>query len=815
MAKNLVIVESPAKAKTIEKFLGKDFVVKSSFGHIRDLPKSGMGIDIESGTFDPTYEVSYGKGKVVAELKREVKKADTVWLAADPDREGEAIAWHLYEELKLDKKDTKRISFPEITKSAVTNAVKNPGKINQPLVDAQQARRVLDRLLGYELSPVLWRKIQGGLSAGRVQSVAVRLIVEREKEIEEFEAENSFKITAEFSASTGSATKSETFSAELPEKFETKDEAQKFLENSLAGEFSIESVEKKPAKRNPTPPFTTSTLQQKAGMSVKRTMMLAQRLYEAGKITYMRTDSVNLSDTALESAKNAIYDKYGKNFHEERKYKTKSKGAQEAHEAIRPTDFSVERAGADADQERLYSLIWRRAIASQMAAAEFERTTFVISNAGEKPAFVAKGEILTFEGFLKAYGISDDDKILPNLKKGDAVEIDTILAKEVFSRPPARYTEATLVRTLEEKEIGRPSTYAPTISTIQDRNYVMKGISEGIERKFYTLEGKKGRTPEISEKINTEKTGSNLGKLVPTSTGKVVNTFLCKHFPDIVEYEFTANVEKEFDKIAAGNTKWNTMIKEFYAPFKKNVDEKMETVDRAEAINEIVLGTDPKSGKPLSVRVGRYGAYAQIGTKDDEEKPTFASLRPTQNMDTITFDEAMELFKLPRLVGKTDEGEDIKANFGRFGPYIQFKDKTAGKVLYQSLKNIDPMDVTLEEALELVEAKRKSEKEKYIKNFRDDPEAKTELQKNIEILKGRWGPYVTDGDRNIRIPKEITDATTLTLKDCEKLLKNAKPSAKSKKKPAKKKATTKKKAVKKTGKKTVKKTAVKKKVVKK
>ena len=808
MAKNLVIVESPAKAKTIEKFLGKDFVVKSSFGHIRDLPKSGMGIDIEGKTFEPTYEVSYGKGKVVAELKREVKKCETVWLAADPDREGEAIAWHLYEELNLKNKDTKRISFPEITKEAVTNAVKNPGKINQPLVDAQQARRVLDRLLGYELSPVLWRKIQGGLSAGRVQSVAVRLIVEREKEIEDFEAENSFKVTAEFlpSPSGRGAGGEGVFSAELPQKFSSKDEAQKFLEKCLAGDFSIESVEKKPAKRNPTPPFTTSTLQQKAGMSVKRTMMLAQRLYEAGKITYMRTDSVNLSDMALKSAKEAIYDKYGKNYHEERRYKTKSKGAQEAHEAIRPTDFSVERAGADADQERIYSLIWRRAIASQMAPAEFERTTFVLSN-----NFVAKGEILTFEGFLKAYGISDDDKILPNLKKGDAVNLQKILAKEVFSRPPARYTEPTLVKTLEEKEIGRPSTYAPTISTIQDRNYVMKGISEGESRNFYTLTGEKNKNGgQVVEAVITEKTGSNLGKLVPTSTGKVVNTFLCKHFADILEYEFTANVEKEFDEIAAGNTKWNTMIKEFYAPFKANIEDKMETVDRAEAINEIVLGTDPASGKPLSVRVGRYGAYAQIGTKDDEEKPTFASLRPTQNMDTITFDEAMELFKLPRLVGKTDEGEDIKANFGRFGPYIQFKDSAAGKVLYQSLKNVDPMDVTLEEALELIDAKRVIEKEKYIKNFRDAPEAETDLQKSIEILKGRWGPYVTDGDKNIRIPKEITDPTTLTLKDCEKLLKKAKPSAKSKKKPAKK--AVKKRVVKK---KTVKKTPVKKKVVKK
>jgi DNA topoisomerase-1 len=807
MASNLVIVESPAKAKTIEKFLGKDFVVKSSFGHIRDLPKSGMGIDIEGNTFEPTYEVSFGKGKVVTELKRALKTATTVWLAADPDREGEAIAWHVFEELKLGKGDKKvhRISFPEITKEAVSNAVKNPGNIDRNLVDAQQARRVLDRLVGYELSPVLWRKIQTGLSAGRVQSVAVRLLVEREREIEAFTPESSFKITAEFAA------KGEGFTAELPEKFATKKEAEEFLKTSLAGEFAIKSVEKKPAKRNPLPPFTTSTLQQKAGGSVKRTMMLAQRLYEAGKITYMRTDSVNLSDTALKSAKDAIYDKYGKNFHEERKYKTKSKGAQEAHEAIRPTNFSVEVAGEDDDQKRLYNLIWRRAIASQMAAAEFERTTFILeqttntSDQTNQHQLVAKGEILTFEGFLKAYGASEDDKILPNLSKGDAVELDTISAREGFSRPPARYTEATLVRTLEEKEIGRPSTYAPTISTIQDRGYVMKGISEGEEREYVLLEGTKKefkKSQKISEKKETEKTGSNLGKLVPTSTGTVVNDFLVKHFSDIVEYQFTANVEKEFDEIAEGSKKWNAMIQEFYAPFHKNIDHKMETVERSEAINERVLGDDPKTGKPLSVRVGRFGAYAQIGTKDDEEKPTFASLRPNQNMDTITFEEALELFKLPRLVGQTPEGDDIKANFGRFGPYIQFKDPTAGKVLYQSLKNVDPMDVTLEQALELVSQKRQAEKEKYIKNFRDDPDAKTEGEKSIEILKGRWGPYVTDGEKNIRVPKDIEDATTLTLKDCKKLLKDAKP-IKGKKKAGGRKTV--KKAAKKTVKKTVKK----------
>lgn len=784
MAKNLVIVESPAKAKTIEKFLGKDFSVKSSFGHIRDLPKSGMGIDIDGKTFEPEYEVSYGKAKVVAELKKAVKLADTVWLAADPDREGEAIAWHLNEALNLKKlgKKVHRIAFSEITKEGVLNAVKNPGHVDQDMFNAQQARRVLDRLVGYKLSPVLWQKIQAGLSAGRVQSVAVRLVVERELEIEAFEGDNSFKVTAEFSEGGKNI-----FSAELATKFKTKPEAQKFLEKCLGAKFLLNSVEKKPGKRNPTPPFTTSTLQQKAGLGVKQTMMLAQRLYEAGKITYMRTDSVNLSDTALKGAKDAITQKYGANYHEQRKFKTKSKGAQEAHEAIRPTDFNIERAGADPAQEKLYNLIWRRAIASQMAPAEFERTTFTIELNGEKENnFIAKGEILTFEGFLKAYGVSDDDKILPNLKKGDRVDMEKAVAREVFSRPPARYSEATLVRTLEEKEIGRPSTYAPTISTIQDRGYVRKGEEEGVERKYFVLTAQNG---EVTEEQPTEKTGSNQGKLVPTSTGKVVNTFLTTHFADIVDYQFTANVEKEFDDIAHGEKKWNTMIADFFGPFEENIALKMKTVDRSEAINERVLGNDPKTGKPLSVRVGRFGAYAQIGTKDDEEKPAFAALRPIQNMDTITFEEALELFKLPRTVGKTDEGEDIKANFGRFGPYIQFKDATTKKVLYQSLKDIDPMDVTLEQATELVKQKRIFEKEKYIKNFREDPTAKTEEEKSIEILKGRWGPYVTDGDKNIRIPKEVEDATKLTIEDCKKLLKKAKPG---KKKPVKK--TTKKKA---------------------
>ena len=814
MAKNLVIVESPAKAKTIEKYLGSDFVVKSSFGHIRDLPKSGMSIDIDGGTFEPTYEISQGKNKVVAELKREVKKADTIWLAADDDREGEAIAWHLYEALKLKDKHTERIIFHEITKKAVTHAVANPTKLNKDLVDAQQARRVLDRLVGYELSPVIWRKIQAGLSAGRVQSVAVRIVVEREQEIDKFEGDSVFKVIASFTARTG-----DTIQSELPIKFTTKEQTVDFLEKCISANFQIESVEKKPSKRRPSAPFTTSTLQQAAstrlGFSVKQTMMVAQRLYEAGKITYMRTDSLNLSQDAIANATSAITNKYGKNYVENRTFKTKSKNAQEAHEAIRPTDFNIENFGIDDQQKKLYKLIWQRTIASQMAPAEVELTKVLIGDGNTtktlESSFVAKGEIITFEGFLKAYGTDDKDKILPNVTNGDSVKIEELSSRETFAKPPARFTEASLVKILEEKGIGRPSTYAPTISTIQARGYVIKGEDDGKVRDYITLTLDENKS-KIIEEEKTEKTGSNKGKLVPTSIGIVVNTFLTKHFSQIVDYDFTKNVEEEFDEIAAGNTQWNTMISEFYGDFKKNIDHKMDTVERAEAINERILGKDPKSGKPLSVRVGRFGAYAQIGTKDDEEKPTFASLRPNQHMDTITLEEAIELFKMPRVVGKTLEGHDIKANYGRFGPYIMFKDDTAGKVLYQSLAKIeaDPMEVTLEQALELVAYKKQAEIEKYIKNFKDE-------DSEIEILKGRWGPYVTDGDKNIRVPKDIEDATTLTLKDCIALLKKAKPG---KKKPAKKKAvkkTVKKKVTKKTTatkKKTpAKKTAVKKKAV--
>ncbi len=595
-----------------------------------------------------------------------------------------------------------------------------------------------------------------------------------------------------------------------------KEETKKFLESCLGVNFSIAGIEKKPGKRNPAPPFTTSTLQQAAstrlGFSVKQTMMVAQRLYEAGKITYMRTDSLNLSDLAVSDAVKNITSKYGKQFVETRKFKTKSKNAQEAHEAVRPTDFSVEVAGLDEQQKKLYSLIWKRAIASQMAPARLERTTMKIGNEEVEYDFIAKGEIVTFEGFLKAYGTDDTDKLLPAVTEGDEVKVEYLYSRQIFSKPPARYTEASLVKILEEKGIGRPSTFAPTISTIQDRGYVIKGIDEGTEREYIQFGLKIGK---IVESTRTEKTGANKGKLVPTSIGIVVNNFLVKHFSQIVDYDFTKNVEEEFDEIAEGTKKWNAMISDFYGDFHKNMEFKMETVERSEAINERVLGEDPKTGKPLSVRVGRYGAYAQIGTKDDDEKPTFASLKPNQHMDTITFEEAIELFKLPRIVGQTDEGHDIKSNYGRFGPFIMFKDDTAGKILYQSLKDLDPMDVTLEQALDLVAYKKKVEIEKYIKNFRDDPKAKTDADKSIEILKGRWGPYVTDGDKNIRVPKDIEDATTLTLKDCKELLKKAKPGKKKVKKKTKKKVVKKKTTKKKTVKKTTSKKVVKKKTVKK
>lgn len=763
MAKNLVIVESPAKAKTIEKFLGKDFTVKSSFGHIRDLPKSGMSIDtVES--FLPTYEISNDKKKVVSELKKEAKIADLVWLASDEDREGEAISWHLSEVMGLQKEKTRRIVFHEITKTAIEHAIAHPRNIDKNLVDAQQARRVLDRLVGYELSPLLWKKIRTGLSAGRVQSVAVRLIVDREREIEKFISESSFRITGKFQ---GTAKKQ--FEAEIPKKFSSYEDSKEFLKKALSGEYFVREVEKKPAKRSPAPPFTTSTLQQEAarklGFSVKKTMMLAQRLYEAGKITYMRTDSVNLSEFARSAAKSAITKNFGEKYHHSRQYKTKTAGAQEAHEAIRPTDFLSESVSKERDEQRLYDLIWKRAIASQMSEALLERTIVKIAekHSAEEGQFVAKGEVLLFDGFLKVYleGRDEEDEeensgILPPLEEGEVLQLLMAEAKEGFSRPPARYNEAALVRVMEEMGIGRPSTYAPTISTIQERGYIEKEDREGVERELRILRGENGK---ITEETKTEKTGVEKAKLFPTPIGTVVTDFLVSHFSNIVDYQFTKKVEEEFDDIAEGKTIWNSMIRSFYGKFHEAVVEKAETVSREEAIQERVLGTDPVSGKPVSVRVGRFGPYVQIGTKEDEEKPRFASLQKGQNMDLISLEESLELFRLPRTLGNDEEGNEIVAKVGRFGPYVQ-----VGKLFVSLKKDDDPLQISLERAKELISEKKKADAEKTIKVFEG---------KEIQILKGRWGAYITDGKKNAKIPKDCEDPSTLSLEECEQLLKDA------------------------------------------
>jgi DNA topoisomerase I len=760
MAKNLVIVESPAKAKTIEKFLGKDFTVKSSFGHIRDLPKKGMSIDIEGGTFEPTYEVSTDKKKTVTELKK-LAKDSIVWLAADEDREGEAIAWHLSEALKLDPKNTRRIVFHEITKPAILNAVENPREIDKNMVDAQQARRVLDRLVGYELSPVLWKKVRTGLSAGRVQSVAVRILVEREREIDAFSSTSTFKLTAEFDLGGGKVLK-----AELPTKFKTAEEAKAFLEKCVGADFKVADLEKTPGKKSPSVPFTTSTLQQEASrklsFSVKQTMMVAQKLYEAGKITYMRTDSVNLSDIALAQAGSEIESRYGKEYVQIRKYKTKSANAQEAHEAIRPTDLSEDSFSGDANQTRLYDLIWKRTIASQMAEAKIEKTTATISISTTEETLVAKGEVVKFEGFLKVYFEGTDDengvdplakKMLPPIKVGEDLKLDTMQAGETFSRPPARYTEASLVKKMEEMGIGRPSTYAPTISTIQDRGYVEKGDLEGKERELQIFILQKDK---ITDEKRTEITGADKSKLFPTDIGNVVTDFLVNHFPKIVDYNFTAQVEEEFDSVAGGKQKWNKMIAEFYTPFRETVDGAAD-ISREEAQQTRELGIDPESGKPVLVRVGRYGPMFQIGTKDDEEKPRFASLPAGKKMDEVTLEEALELFKLPRIVGQTKDGEDIGANFGRFGPYIKFGSK------FVSIKPDDPFTITLERALELIEEKKKADKEKFIQTFEGS---------DIQVLKGQYGPYITNGKKNAKIPKD-KEPEKLTLAECEELIASA------------------------------------------
>lgn len=751
MAKNLVIVESPAKAKTIEGYLGKDFIVKSSFGHVRDLPKKGLSIDLENN-FLPNYEISSDKKQLVSELKKLASSAETVWLATDEDREGEAISWHLYEALNLEKKDTKRITFNEITKTAILKAIENPRKINKELVDAQQARRVLDRLVGFELSPVLWKKVRPNLSAGRVQSVAVRLIVEREKEIEKHNTQNFYKVIGLFQAENG------LLKAELDQNLKNSEEAFAFMEKNQNATFKICDVQQKPATKNPSAPFTTSTLQQEAslklGFSVSRTMSVAQRLYESGKITYMRTDSVNLSDTAVQNAKGAILSIYGDTYSKPTKYTTKSSNAQEAHEAIRPTDFLVSTIDAEKDEQKLYELIWKRSIASQMSPAQLERTTIKIESNQSKENFISRGEVIRFDGFLKVYlesSIEDDEEgsetegLLPAVIIGELVSQKEIIATERFSRPPSRYVEASLVKKLEELGIGRPSTYAPTISTIQKRGYVEKLEREGNERSYEIISLKnKG----IEKNVKTEITGRDRNKLSPTDIGTLVTEFLSENFSRIMDYQFTANVEEEFDNIAKGLQSWTNMIRSFYDPFHQNVTHTIENSERVTGERE--LGNDP-TGKRVSARIGRFGPMIMLGKDEDGEKPVYASLKKDQSIQTITLEEALELFKLPRNLGDFN-GELVKANTGRFGPYVQI-----GKVFVSIPKDEDPMSITFERALELYEAKKSADASKVLKVF---PE-----REDVQILDGKWGAYLKIGKNNYKLPKD-SDISTLELSQC-------------------------------------------------
>lgn len=755
MSKNLVIVESPAKAKTIEGYLGKDYKVASSYGHVRDLPKGDNAIDIENG-FHPTYEVPADKKAVIAELKKLSKSAEMVYLASDDDREGEAISWHLKEALDLKDDGIRRIVFREITKNAIQNALKTPRGIDINLVNAQQARRVLDRLVGFEISPLLWKKIKGGLSAGRVQSVAVRLVVEREREIDKFNSTASFKVTAQFSLEGG-----KILSAELPKKFVTEEEAQAFLEKCLEAEFFIKKLETKPLKKSPAAPFTTSTLQQEAsrklGYSVAQTMTLAQRLYESGKITYMRTDSLNLSEDAITAAGQAIRNEYGDAFSQSRRYKTKSQSAQEAHEAIRPSDFTTKSAGNERNEERLYDLIWKRAIASQMSDAQLEKTIATIGLSNDEAHFTATGEVIKFEGFLKVYLESQDEDgddeeqkgVLPPLAEGQVLEMKQILSKETFTRPSARYTEASLVKKLEEMGIGRPSTYAPTISTVQKRGYVSKETRDGRQREFIQLLLTNGA---IARSVDTETTGSEKNKLFPTNTAMVVNDFLVDHFPNVIDYSFTANVEKEFDEIAQGTKPWDTMIESFYGGFHSKVVD-TEQIDRSEVSKARELGEDPKSGKKVYARLGKFGPLIQIGESDDEDKK-FASMRSGQFIENITFEDAMELFKLPRTVGEFEE-QDVVAAIGKFGPYLRHDGK------FVSLgKELDPLSVTLEEAIPLIVEKREADANKMIKTFEGNDQ--------IQVLNGRYGLYIKAGKKNVRIPKD-KKPEELTLEECIEL----------------------------------------------
>ena len=836
MAKNLVIVESPAKAKTIEKFLGKDFKVQSSFGHIADLPSKELGVDVD-GDFTPKYIVSSDKKKLVADLKKEAKKAEMVWLASDEDREGEAIAWHLAEELDLKKENTKRIVFHEITKTAILKAIENPRQIDYNLVNAQQARRILDRLVGYELSPVLWRKVKGGLSAGRVQSVAVRLIVEREREIEAFNPVASYRIDAEFVTAQGNS-----FKAKLPKNFQTQAAARAFLEKNIDASYSVADLIKKPAKKSPAAPFTTSTLQQEAArklyFSVGKTMTIAQRLYEAGLITYMRTDSVNLSNDAQQDAAKEIIKSFGEAYSHPRKYKGKSKGAQEAHEAIRPTQMSRHSIEGDYDQTRLYDLIWKRTLASQMSDAQLERTNVKIaitSSQAVKEQFTANGEMIKFDGFLKVYleGIDNDEQeqegMLPKLVKADVLGANYITATERFTRPPYRFTEASLVKQLEELGIGRPSTYAPTISTIISRKYVEKGTVEGVERKYLqlTLENQTLKDNTLLETI-----GSDKGKLVPTDIGMIVNDFLVEHFSSVLDFNFTAKVEQDFDDIAEGKEDWKHMLKEFYGKFHPTVEDVKENAERESG--ERILGKDPESGRTVLVRLGKFGPMAQIGAPDDDEKK-FASLGPDQQLHLVTFDQVMDLFKLPKDLG-TYEDEQVDVNNGRFGPYVRF-----GKMFVSLPKGIDPLDVDMSYAIELIEEKKKADAPVYI--YEDLPVQKgtgrfgpfikwnnmfinvnkkydfdtlsdadiielieTKKQKEIDKLihnweeegirleKARWGRFnLLKGKTKIELPK-TTKAEKMTLKDAQAILEKNAPKKKKKKAAAKKKAPAKKKA---------------------
>lgn len=755
---NLVIVESPAKAKTIKKFLGNDFEVESSYGHITDLAKKDMGIDMK--TLEPIYQVSSDKKEVVKKLKSLAKKADTVWLASDEDREGEAIAWHLFNELQLKSENTKRIVFHEITKNAIQKAIQNPRNIDINLVNAQQARRVLDRLVGFEMSPILWSKIKAGLSAGRVQSVAVRLICEREKEIEKFIPVPTYKVEADFYNKSHNLLKSK-----LNTDFQDYSKALDFIQRAQGKTFTISNVETRPSKRSPSAPFTTSTLQQEAaklGFSVSRTMMLAQQLYESGYITYMRTDSVNLSEEALNSAKDVIIGQYGKEYLNTRQYTTKNKSAQEAHEAIRPTNLSVQEAGADDSQKKLYHLIWRRTLASQMADAKLERTIVDISNPELKEKFVTKGEVIVFDGFLKVYQIqkeedsADEDNnegLLPIVEKGEEVQLSQIIGEEKFSRPAARYNEASLVRKLEELGIGRPSTYAPTISTIQKRQYVEIRDLDPKQREVKKILLKDNT---IKESVEIENYGADRRKLMPTDIGLVVNEFLTEHFPTILDYGFTAKVEEDFDNIAGGNENWKEMLTGFYDDFHPHVEEVKETAERA--TGERLLGQDPISGKNIYARIGRFGPMIQMGETEDEEKPKFAGLMKGQHINSITLEEALKLFELPKYLGDYED-KKVEVNTGRFGPYVKHNSK------FFSLKPKEGDEIstiTLERAIELIEAKREADRNKFIKAFEsEDP--------IIEILNGRWGPYIKQGKENYKIPKD-TEADKLTLEDVKKLI---------------------------------------------